>query len=458
MIFGGCARIFDTRQGRLSAAYSIVRKRNLTPHRVKKTAQAWKIISFASITKKRYHFTKLRSKIIAYELDLRLSGSLEQKVGIVAFSQKLECRWAGIKTCLTRPIGFQKLSARKSKDERGHILRGIYEDNRSIQNFQGSLRRKAAIPRLRLLKQWLPLSALLIVFVAFGLYAFTRHDQEMSSTVGTYAAAAAAYSLAQPAEPHVAANTGEVEVKNLDANGDIPLSRMLNLGIRRIVLDAGHGGIDAGTVGRGKTMEKDITLAVAMKLRELLIQLGVADILMTRTDDSTISLQERIDYANEAKADMFVSIHVNSLPGSQANTIETFYFGPSDDSRTLQLADRENMGSEYGLSDFMEIVERLGKTMKLQESKKLAETIQKALYKNAKELDPDAVDAGVKKAPFVVLMGLNVPSVLAEIACMSNDKAEHDLNSEENQYRIAAALAAGIMSYQNIGVMENGSR
>ena len=155
---------------------------------------------------------------------------------------------------------------------------------------------------------------------------------------------------------------------------------------------------------------------------------------------------------------MFVSIHVNSLPGSRANVIETFYFGPSDDRGTLQLADRENMGSEYGLSDFMEIVERLGKTMKLQESKKLADVIHKAIYLNANELDPKTLDNGVKKAPFVVLMGLDVPSILAEIACMSNEKAEHDLNLEENQYRIANALAAGIMNYQSIGVVENGTR
>ena len=238
----------------------------------------------------------------------------------------------------------------------------------------------------------------------------------------------------------------------------MPLSRMLNLGIRRIVVDAGHGGSDGGTIGRDGTKEKNITLAVALKLRDQLNSLGIADVVMTRTDDSTVSLQERVDVAKEAKADMFISIHVNWLPNTSANAVETFYFGPSDNLRTLQLADRENAGSEYGLSDFMEIVERLGKTMKLQESRKLAETIQEAVYKSAGELDQDSLDTGVKRAPFVVLMGLDVPSVLVEIANMSNAVAERYLNSEGNQERIAAAIAAGIISYQNSGDVKNESR
>jgi N-acetylmuramoyl-L-alanine amidase len=106
----------------------------------------------------------------------------------------------------------------------------------------------------------------------------------------------------------------------------------------------------------------------------------------------------------------------------------------------------------------MEIVERLGKTMKLQESRKLAESIQKAVFQNARELDRSTVDTGVKRAPFVVLMGLDVPSVLAEIASMSNIRAERYLNVAENQERIAAALAAGIMNYKNSGDIRNGSR
>ena len=384
-------------------------------------------------------------------------------------------RQAEKKTQKIRQIPFYKIYGGKSKDDRGRILRGIYEYNRSIQDIHGTHRRKAAKQRAWSMKRVFSASALLITLTAFGLFVFIRPERETSAAVNTHTALASVADgrQARSVEPYAAisaalsrqiqstgsnmiANSGEV--KNLEINSDIPLSQMLNLGIRRIVLDAGHGGDDPGTIGRGKTLEKSITLAVAKKLREQLIQLGAADIRMTRTDDVTVSLQERVDYAKGEKADMFVSIHVNSLPVSRANVIETFYFGPSDDRRTLQVADRENMGSEYGLSDFMEIVERLGKTMKLQESKKLADAIHKSLYQNAVQLDLDAVDTGVKRAPFVVLMGLDVPSVLVEIACMSNDKAERDLNSEENQYRIAEALAAGIMSYQKMGVAKNGQR
>ena len=325
-----------------------------------------------------------------------------------------------------------------------------------MQDLRGILKRKMAARQISRGRRWLPPAVLLIVIAGFGLPALIHQEREMSPIVNTGTAATLVSPVGHDVVADAVVNVGEV--KSLEIGGDIPLSQMLNLGIRHIVVDAGHGGGDPGTIGRSGTKEKDITLAVAMKLRERLLKLGVADILMTRADDSTVSLQERMDYAKEAKADMFVSIHVNSLPASKANTIETFYFGPSDDNRTLQLADRENMGSEYGLSDFMEIVERLGKTLKLQESKKLADTIQKSLYLSTREFDPDTVDSGVKKAPFVVLMGLNVPSVLAEIACMSNDKAERDMNSEEYQHRIAAALVSGIMSYQNMGVAKNGSR
>ena len=339
------------------------------------------------------------------------------------------------------------------KNERDRILRGIYDENRSIRDLPGALRRKASKKRAWRLRRWFTPIAALIALTCFGLYMFIfmRHEREIPSVVnaGTMTvsvAASTARSSASAPEPDGFINADRG--KNPDIHDNITLSRMFNLGIRRIVLDAGHGGSDIGAVGRGGTIEKDITLAIAMKLRDLLISYGVNNVMMTRTDDTAVSLQERVDYAKEAKADMFVSIHVNSLPNSSANVVETFYFGPSNDSRTLQLADIENMGSEYGLSDFAEIVERMGKTMKLQESKKLAEIIQKSLYKNAKELDPNTVDNGVKRAPFVVLMGLDVPSILAEIACVSSAKAERDLKSKENQERIAAALAAGIMSYQ----------
>jgi N-acetylmuramoyl-L-alanine amidase len=356
----------------------------------------------------------------------------------------------------TASPAFQVFDRLESRHKRTRILREIYEENRSMRDWQSALQRKASqkkAPQRQAwrLQPWFPIIAVIIALAGFGLPVIMRQEREAPPVVNAgMAAAATVLTAVQPvsAAASVSVNNAD-EIKSLEVRGDIPLGQMFNLGIRRIVVDAGHGGSNPGTIGGGGTLEKDITLSVALKLRDKLIRLGVADVLMTRTEDVTVSLQERVDYAKEAKADMFISIHVNSLPNSHRNVVETFYFGPTEDSRTLQLADIENTGSEYGLSDFMEIVERMGKTMKLQESKMLADVVQNSLYHAAKELDPNAIDTGVKRAPFVVLMGLDVPSVLVEIACMSNAKSEKDLSLAENQERIAAALAAGIMSYQN---------
>ena len=353
-------------------------------------------------------------------------------------------------------LSLRKLTGRESENARSRILRGVYEENHSLHDFTRTLRKKSSRGLAWQVRQWISIVALLLTLVGLALPIFVgRNGQTMATqpVVKTEVVASVVPATIPPAGTENIVNSGEV--KSLEARGNIPLSQMLNLGIRRIVIDAGHGGADTGAIGREGTKEKDITLSIAMKLRDFLSKMGIADIRMTRTRDTTVSLQDRMDFAKRAKADMFISIHVNSLPNSPKNVVETFYFGPSADQRTLQLADQENKGSQYGLSDFQEIVERLGKTMKLQESRKLAEAIQKDLYQVGRELDPNVIDTGVKKAPFVVLMGLDVPSVLVEVSCMSNTKAEHYLNSEVNQDRIAASIAAGVMRYQNKGVVKN---
>ncbi|MDR1728451.1 MAG: N-acetylmuramoyl-L-alanine amidase [Acidobacteriota bacterium] len=376
-------------------------------------------------------------------------------------------------------MNFRKLADGRGEDARSRILRGIYEENQALGDFTGTLKKKSARGAAWQARQWISIGALLIALVGLATPVFVnRNGGETAAAVtaptpqakavapATAGEAAAeppvAVTTAVPATPPApTATTPRVRVANarevagLEILDDLPLSQMLDLGIRRIVVDAGHGGSDKGAVGKDGTMEKDVTLAIALKLRDQLKEQGIADIIMTRTDDSTVALHERVDLAKAAKADMFISIHVNSLPRSSKNVVETFYFGPSKDQRTLELADQENKGSKYGLSDFTEIVARLGKAMKLQESKKLAEAIQRDLYRSGRELDPDAIDTGVKRAPFVVLLGLDVPSVLAEVSCMSSEKAERYLNSEEDQGRIAAAIASGVMRYQNKGAVKN---
>jgi N-acetylmuramoyl-L-alanine amidase len=245
------------------------------------------------------------------------------------------------------------------------------------------------------------------------------------------------------------ANTSELSA--FENSRNVPLSRMLGLKIRTIMIDAGHGGTASGSIGKMGTKEKDITLDIAKRLKAYLIKSDRYHVLMTREDDSSVSLPERVALVREAKADLFISIHVNYLPNQPINIIETYYFGPSDDQNILRLAEEENAGSEYGLSDFREIMEKLGKTMKLQESKEFAKSIQANLFLNSRKHSKDIQDYGVKRAPFVVLLGLDVPCVLAEVSCLSNREEERELNSESHRENIARYLAAGIFDYLNKG-------
>jgi len=249
--------------------------------------------------------------------------------------------------------------------------------------------------------------------------------------------------------PEDAANASEFSAIMNSRN--VSLMRMLGLKIKTIMIDPGHGGSSSGTIGKTGTKEKDITLDIAKRLKTHLIKSGLHHVLMTREDDSTVPLLDRVTLVREAKADLFISIHLNYLPKKNTNIIETYYFGPSDDKKTLKLAEQENAGSEYGLSDFREVVEMLGKTMKLQESKEFAESIQANLFLNSRKHNEDIQNHGVKRAPFVVLLGVDVPSVLVEVSCLSNRDEERELNSESHRENIARYLGAGIFDYLNKG-------
>jgi N-acetylmuramoyl-L-alanine amidase len=236
-------------------------------------------------------------------------------------------------------------------------------------------------------------------------------------------------------------------------SGNLPLSHMFGLKIRTIMIDAGHGGADSGSIGKMGTKEKDITLDIAKRLKTHLVKISRSHVLMTREDDSSVPLHKRVALTQEAKADLFISIHLNYLPRKPTNIIETYYFGPSNDEKTLRLAKQENAGSEYGLSDFKEVMEKLGKTMKLQESKEFAKSIQANLFLNSRKHSEDIQNYGVKRAPFVVLLGVDVPAVLAEVSCLSNDEEERELSSETHRENIARYLTDGILDYLNKGAI-----
>ncbi len=244
-------------------------------------------------------------------------------------------------------------------------------------------------------------------------------------------------------------NPDTFEFKGLFYNPDVPLSEIFDLRIHTIVIDPGHGGEDSGAIGSRGIMEKDITLDIAKRLRRRLNRYKNYQVLLTREDDRTVSLNERIDFANSAKADLFISIHVNYLPRKPINIIETYYFGSYSDKGTLRLAERENRGSKYSLADFREIIKRIGDTVKLQESKRLAISIQKSLFENISRENKGVFDFGIKTAPFMVLLGVEAPSVLTEVSCLSNKEEEMRLNTGEYREKIASYLEEGIVRYLN---------
>jgi N-acetylmuramoyl-L-alanine amidase len=172
---------------------------------------------------------------------------------------------------------------------------------------------------------------------------------------------------------------------------------------------------------------------------------------MTREDDRTVSLNDRVALTGAKEADIFVSLHLNYLPKKPLNIIETFYFGPTTDGPTSQLAAKENAGSEIGFSEFQAMLKKINDSLKQEESKKLALDIQKSLYASSSLKNEHIVDYGIKTAPFVVLLGVGVPAVLVEVSCLSNRDEEKKLNTPTHREDIARFLEAGILDYLSKG-------
>lgn len=225
--------------------------------------------------------------------------------------------------------------------------------------------------------------------------------------------------------------------------------RALDLKIGRIVLDPGHGGHDTGSVGPGGLREKDLVLDVAQKLGRIIEDRMGSEVIFTRSDDTFVPLEQRTEIANEAKADLFLSIHANSSPLRNAAGVETYYLNFTTSRSALDLAARENSGSQLTVYDLQGLLQKIALKDKVEESREFATRIQTALYSLSAKADGRARDRGVKKAPFVVLIGASMPSVLAEIGFVSNTHDENIMRREEYRERIAEALYKGISSYAN---------
>src|SRR5712691_5668413 len=231
-------------------------------------------------------------------------------------------------------------------------------------------------------------------------------------------------------------------------DGQSTLTRTLGLKIGRIVIDAGHGGHDTGTIGPTGLMEKDLCLDVALRLGKIIEQrLPGADVVYTRSDDTFVPLEERTNIANQAKADLFISIHANSSRDHAARGIETYYLNLKGSAEAMEVAARENATAQGGVHELQDLVKRIARTEKIDESKELAEDIQDSLSKRIQKSNKPMKNRGVRKAPFVVLIGADMPSILTEISFLSNPADEQMLKKPEQRQKVAEGLYQGVVSY-----------
>jgi len=231
------------------------------------------------------------------------------------------------------------------------------------------------------------------------------------------------------------------------SDGHRSLIRAMGLKIGRIVIDPGHGGHDTGTIGPTGLTEKDLVLDVAKRLGAMLEDRLGGEVIFTRTDDTFIPLESRTALANEKQADLFVSIHANASRSPSARGVETYYLNFTSSPDALEVAARENAVSEKSIHELQDLVKKITLKEKLDESREFAANVQKSLYTTMSRGNAGLRNRGVKKAPFVVLIGANMPSILAEISFVSNPSDERLLRKPEYRDKIAEALYRGVQKY-----------
>lgn len=227
----------------------------------------------------------------------------------------------------------------------------------------------------------------------------------------------------------------------------VSLSRQLGLGVGRIVIDPGHGGHDPGAKVKGLT-EADLVLDVALRLEKLLRKQAGVEVVLTRRDDTFVPLEERTGIANRAAADLFLSIHANASPNAGARGVETYFlnFAPTPEAEAI--AARENAASARTMRNLPDIVRAIALNDKIDESRDFAANVQTALYDRLRKVNKDVRSLGVKQAPFMVLIGATMPSVLAEISFLTNEEEAALLKTDKYRDQIAQALFTGVMQYQ----------
>jgi N-acetylmuramoyl-L-alanine amidase len=231
------------------------------------------------------------------------------------------------------------------------------------------------------------------------------------------------------------------------SSGDRSLIRALGLKIGKIVIDPGHGGHDTGTIGPNGLTEKEVVLDVGRRLGKLLEQRMGADVIFTRDDDTFIPLETRTAIANQEQADLFISIHANSSDDPAARGVETYYLNFTSSRDALEVAARENAVSDKSIHELQDLVKKIALKEKIDESREFAGDVQEALHSGLSARSSAIRNRGVKKAPFIVLIGANMPSILAEISFVSNPTDERKLETGQHRQRIAESLFQGISKY-----------
>ncbi len=227
----------------------------------------------------------------------------------------------------------------------------------------------------------------------------------------------------------------------------INLARQFGLGVRRIMIDPGHGGEDPGALGPNGLKEKDVVLKLAHLLgKKLEERLGV-EVLFTRNKDVFVPLTKRPALANSQKADLFISLHLNASPDPKAKGIEVYYLNFTTDPEAMRVAALENRANTQGISDLQDLVKAVLANTKLNESRELASKVQRELVRYLSKFYPDIEDRGVKYAPFLVLVGTRMPAILVEADFITNPVIAKRLTEEEYLEKIAEGIARGIEAY-----------
>jgi len=312
------------------------------------------------------------------------------------------------------------------------LLRQAVADN--LDTIRG-LPPRALRPRRRFVRIFLRRAPLVIIPLILTSLAF------LSNTGVTAKAIAPAPGIA--AQPRVV----HASVAPMLMTDTLPVSASaFPLSVHRVVLDAGHGGTDPGASSTSNVSEKEITLDIQNRLSALLRKNGF-EVVVTRSDDRLIPLRERAKLANGSTSDIFVSIHVNSIPHPNNHGVETYYLGPTNDPKLTQLAAAENLTSGYALADLRKLLDRVYADVRRDESQRLATAVQLQLFSGLRGVDPGLENWGVKRAPFIVLVATEMPAILAEVGCLSNDREAEMLRSGAYREQIAQALFHGIHAY-----------